>query len=107
MLRNFLLVGLGGACGSMMRFGISLLLPRVSTASFPLSTLIVNISGCLLIGLLAGIALRSEWMNVTGWTLLAAGICGGFTTFSSFSYESILLIKAGHYVSALLYISGS
>ena len=103
MLRTFLLVGAGGAVGSMLRYGISLLLPRASAYSFPTSTLLVNMAGCLAIGLLAGFAGRSSWMTGTGWPLLATGVCGGFTTFSAFSLEALKLMERGATGTAIAY----
>jgi len=105
MIRNFLLIGIGGAAGSMARYAITLLLPKTAVTSFPVSTLLVNLLGSLLIGLLAGVALRSQWMTQTGTALLAAGLCGGFTTFSAFALDGIRLLEAGAVLTALLYVS--
>jgi CrcB protein len=107
MLRTFILVGIGGAAGSMLRYAASVLLPRALTSSFPWPTLLVNLAGSLLIGLLAGAASRSAWMAQTGWPLLAAGLCGGFTTFSTFSLDVLKLAERGAAVTALTYIAAS
>ena len=103
MIRTFLLVGLGGAVGSMARYAITLLMPKASTGSFPTATLLVNLSGCLLIGLLAGVTVRSTWMTHTGWALLATGLCGGFTTFSAFALDGLKLMESGATTTALIY----
>jgi len=103
MIRSFLLIGLGGAAGSMARYAVSLLLPKASTASFPIATLLVNLLGCLVIGLLAGCALRNNWMMHTGWALLATGLCGGFTTFSAFALDGLKLMESSAILTAIIY----
>lgn len=107
MVRSFLLVGLGGAIGSMARFGLSMLLNRHWLQPFPLATLLINLTGCFAIGLLYGWSLRSGWMGTTGWPLLATGLCGGFTTFSAFAYENVRLLQSGAASTALAYIGAS
>lgn len=97
MLSNFLLVGLGGAAGSMLRYAIQ----RMGNAGFPFGTLLVNIAGCFLIGVLWG--LSAQGMSEQKKLLLATGFCGGFTTFSSFSQEGIGLISANRWTSFILY----
>ncbi|MBS1615695.1 MAG: fluoride efflux transporter CrcB [Bacteroidetes bacterium] len=106
MLRNFLLVGIGGAAGSMLRYGISWLLPR-GMHGFPWSTFLTNIAGCFLIGLLAGMMPGNHWLRRTGWFLLGTGLCGGFTTFSSFALESIVLTQEGMSLKAAAYLIAS
>jgi CrcB protein len=103
MLKDFLLVGLGGAIGSILRFGVSSLIKPFN--HFPLATLSVNCVGSCFIGILAGIALKESHPN--WYLLLATGICGGFTTFSAFSLEGLQLLqqqKAGAYI---IYTGGS
>lgn len=106
MLRNFFLVALGGAAGSLLRYAIALLLPR-SGHGFPWATLTVNLAGCLIIGLLAGLTPRHHWMAQTGWVLMATGLCGGFTTFSSFALDNVKLFETGGNVTGLIYIIAS
>lgn len=104
MLKNFLLVGLGGAAGSMLRYAFSVWFKH---ANFPLATFLVNIIGSFVIGLVFAYALRSESF-ATNWRLfLAAGICGGFTTFSAFSLESLLLLQQQRMGMFFLYIFGT
>ena len=104
MLKNFLLVGLGGGIGSMLRYAASLLIPA---RFFPYSTLAVNIIGSFIIGLVLGMSVKSEYF-LNNWKLfLAAGICGGFTTFSSFSAENFELLQSGKTFTALMYIATS
>ena len=104
MIRNFLLVGLGGGIGSIMRYACSLV---ISSTYFPLSTLIVNIIGSLIIGLIAGISYKNETFLVSWKLFLATGICGGFTTFSAFSIENLQFLQNGKYLQGLTYITGS
>lgn len=104
MLKNLLLVGLGGAAGSMLRYAFSVWLKH---ASFPLATFLVNIIGSFVIGLVFAYALRSESFAINWWLFLAAGICGGFTTFSAFSLESLSLLQQQRIGMFFLYVIGS
>jgi len=104
MIKNILLIGLGGGIGSMCRYWASLLLLN---KSFPVVTLLINISGSFIIGLVAAYALKNEWFAANWKLFLATGICGGFTTFSAFSLENLQLLQQGKYLWALLYIAAS
>lgn len=99
-MNNFLLVGAGGALGSMLRYGTSLL---IGSKMFPLATLTVNIAGSFLIGVLLGLSLKNSIADF-GWKFLAVGVCGGFTTFSAFSLENFKLLQQEKYLIFLLYI---
>ncbi len=103
MLRAFLLVGAGGAAGSMARYGVSYLISKAVTATFPLATFSINIIGCFIIGVLFGLAARNQWLQAGGMLLLASGFCGGFTTFSTFALENITLMQKGQMTTAFLY----
>ena len=104
MLRNFLLVGFGGAIGSMLRYGASLV---INSALFPYATLTVNILGSFIIGMVMGLTLKEEYF-LHNWRLfLATGICGGFTTFSSFAAENLELFQTGKTLLAIVYILSS
>ncbi|RQO29918.1 fluoride efflux transporter CrcB [Taibaiella sp. KBW10] len=102
-MKNILLVGLGGALGSILRYLVSLWTTKEATQHFPWATFIINVSGCLAIGLLMGLLDKQILSNATR-LLLITGFCGGFTTFSTFSAENIKLIQSGHLFTALLYI---
>ena len=103
MLRQLLLVALGGAIGSTLRYLTALLLARHYTGSIPLATLAVNLVGCFLIGLLIGLCSDTSHLRL----LFITGFCGGFTTFSTFTAESYSMFREGAYGLALLYIAGS
>ncbi len=82
-INNFLLVGAGGAIGSMARYATALL---IGARMFPFATLTVNVAGSFIIGVLLGLSMKSNISDNT-WKFLAVGVCGGFTTFSAFSLE--------------------
>ena len=91
---SVLLVGMGGALGAVGRYGLSLLPWR---GDFPLPTLLTNLLGAVLIGFIAGLAGRGRLPS--GWTLFwKTGVCGGFTTFSTFSLESLTLLERGRWL---------
>jgi fluoride exporter len=104
MFKNFLLVGLGGAIGSMLRYAISLL---VTVKQFPYGTFIVNIAGSFIIGAVLALSLKNELFSNNWKIFLATGICGGFTTFSAFAAENMALLQSGKYGIALMYILAS
>ena len=95
------MVGLGGSIGAMLRY---LVAGFINTTSFPLNTLVINIVGCLVIGIMLALGEKPNVLSNDLKLFLATGICGGFTTFSTFSAENFLLIKSGDYLTAALYI---
>jgi fluoride exporter len=100
------LVMLGGAAGAGLRYHVSLLLAPTSGDRWPMATFVVNLSGALAMGLLAGIVISRAVDD--GWRLfLGVGVLGGFTTFSAFSLEMWQLLERGHVVSALSYAVAS
>lgn len=107
MLKTFLIVGTGGFIGSGARFLMHYFMVRNFTLVFPLSTFLINIIGCFAIGVIYALSIRGTAITPEWRFFLATGICGGFTTFSTFSYESITLFKDGNYAWALVYIIGS
>ena len=103
-IRIILLIGVGGGIGSIGRYLIQVLITRHFASTFPAGTLVVNITGCFIIGLLFGLVNRHAWLTLEWRLFLITGICGGYTTFSSFSYESISLIREGNYLYFLSYV---
>jgi CrcB protein len=96
-------VALGGAVGSVVRFVLgSLVQERAGT--FPLGTLVVNVTGSLLLGALMEYALSTPAISRDMRALLTTGFCGGYTTFSAFSYETVRLAQEGDYRRAGLYV---
>jgi fluoride exporter len=104
MLKNFLFVGLGAAIGGMLRYFFSTIIKH---NTFPYNTLLINIAGCLLIGIVFGLSEKSNGISEQVKLFVATGICGGFTTFSAFSVENMQMIKEGDYVTAGVYIFAS
>ena len=103
LIKNILIVGLGGMLGSILRY---LAYVIFGSHSFPLVTLLINISGSFMIGIITGIALKNA--SFGEWRLfLITGVCGGFTTFSTFSMESFQLLQQNRNIAALIYIFSS
>jgi CrcB protein len=98
---NVLAVGLGGFFGSIARYSVYLLLGLQLRSHFPFATVIVNVVGCLVIGLITGFAERHT-LHPTLLLLLTFGLTGGFTTFSAFSLETFALLRAGQTHTAFL-----
>lgn len=95
-MKSVLLVALGGAIGSVARFKLSgWVLHQTPNWRFPASTVVVNIVGCLIVGLLAGMAVKQEVFVPEARVFLFTGLLGGFTTFSAFGLETLLLLKRG------------
>lgn len=101
-MSRWLLVGLGGLLGSMARYGLAGIVQRwVPEARFPWGTLAVNALGCGLIGLLAGLADGRQLMSAETRVFLSVGVLGGFTTFSTFGLETLMLSRGVGVLSAL------
>jgi CrcB protein len=107
MIKEILLVGLGGGVGSILRHLVAVCSGRIFPASFPAGTFLVNILGCFIIGLLIGLGGYRQALSANCRLLLATGFCGGFTTFSTFSAESLRLFESGHTLSGILYVAVS
>ena len=103
MIKNILLIGMGGFIGSVARYLVSRLNNSIAFLSIPIGTLLVNVLGSLLIGFLVGIAEKSPVMTVELRMFLMVGLCGGFTTFSSFTGENLMLMRNGQFLPVFLY----
>jgi CrcB protein len=99
----YLLIALGGAAGSLLRYLIGGAVQRMSASGFPVGTMFVNVSGCFLIGILLRQFLNMQ-ISPELRALLIVGFCGGFTTFSTFSAETVGLIEGGEYGRAGGYV---
>ena len=102
-MKEILLVGLGGFVGSVLRYLVSKLNVTWQVLSIPLGTLTVNVLGSLLIGFLVGLSAKSNLISNELRLLLIVGFCGGFTTFSSFTNENLILMQNGQYLTVILY----
>ncbi|HDP54393.1 MAG TPA: fluoride efflux transporter CrcB [Bacteroidetes bacterium] len=103
MIKNVLIVALGGGVGSVARYLLSFYIQKGTEGTFPWGTLVVNIIGSLLIGLLYGLSERGHLMSTELRLLLAVGLCGGFTTFSTFANENFILIRGGELLHMSVY----
>ena len=101
----FLLVGAGGAIGAVARYGTAILIARLWPMTFPLATVLINITGSLAMGVFIGLLARflPPWAE-DARLLVAVGILGGFTTFSTFSLDTIVLIERGEVLQAGFYV---
>lgn len=104
MLKELLLVGTGGFVGSILRYAVGRALGDITWLSLPWGTLAVNVAGCFLIGILSGLPTP---LSAHTRLVLITGLCGGFTTFSTFMNEGSALMKDEHYTYMMLYLFGS
>ena len=100
----YLLVGLGGGIGAISRFWLGRQIAQQSPSHFPLGTLLINVSGSLIIGLILGWMLEQSDTGGSWRWLIVVGILGGYTTFSTFAFESIALLDKGEIGKAVGYI---
>lgn len=107
-MKNILLVGLGGFVGSIARYKLGgWLLHMTAQERFPFSTFAVNVIGCLVVGVLAGLAERYELFGSGTRLFLFTGLLGGFTTFSAFGLETMFLLRRGEPWVAATYVGAS
>ena len=102
-MKQLLIVGLGGFIGSIARFMVSKLNLYWTLFSIPFGTLTVNVLGSFIIGFIVGVSSKSEIISPGLRLFLMVGICGGFTTFSSFTLENFTLMQNGQFASVLMY----
>lgn len=103
---NIIAVGLGGFLGAVLRYLIGLI-PVNEVTAFPIKTFLINIIGCIAIGIITIAASKNYTLNPHLVLFLKVGVCGGFTTFSTFALETATLIKNGNAFTALIYMLGS
>ncbi len=106
-MKPLLIIGIGGAFGSICRYLAQVYIGKYTTLTFPVGTLVVNLTGCFLIGILFGLSSKYAWMTMEWRLFLITGICGGYTTFSSYSLDSINLLRHGNYTYFFVYVLGS
>jgi len=90
---RFLLICLGGAIGTGARYLVAVWMPRTVGTAFPYGTLLVNVSGSFLLGLLMQLSLSTQVISADMRLIIGAGILGGFTTYSTFNYETLALLR--------------
>lgn len=104
MIKEAFIIGAGGAVGSVLRYYSGQFISKNYPSQIPLGTLIVNLLGCLLIGILLGYFAKNQGLSNEWKLLLVTGFCGGYTTFSTFAAENITLIQNQQVSQAILYI---
>ncbi|MCE4564247.1 fluoride efflux transporter CrcB [Maribellus sp. CM-23] len=107
MLRTILIVGTGGFIGSVMRYLVQLFVEKGLSSTFPWGTFIANIAGSFIIGIVFALAQKGNLLSAEWRMFLAVGICGGFTTFSSFAYNNLMMLKDGVYGQFIWNVGGS
>lgn len=104
MYRSLLFIGIGSFIGGICRYLFQQLIQNNYPSSVPFGTLIVNITGCFAIGLVYELAARGNLLSPEMRLFLATGICGGYTTFSSFAYENVSMVLDGEFYYSMLYL---
>lgn len=103
-MKEVLIVGFGGFAGSISRYLLQSAIVNRFTTLLPVGTLSINLIGSLVIGLIFGLAERYHWMTQEWRLFLAIGFCGSFTTFSTFAFDNLRLIRDGNYYQLVWYI---
>lgn len=107
MFKTLLFIGMGSFVGGILRYLVSRICLNSIVHSLPLGTLIVNVTGCFAIGLFYGLIERGNLMNTHLRMFLLVGLCGGFTTFSTFMNETFQFIKDDHFFYLCFYLASS
>jgi fluoride exporter len=107
MIRTLLIVGSGGFIGSALRYLVQVYAEKLMSSTFPIGTMLVNIAGSFLIGIIYAIAEKGNLMSPEWRIFLTIGICGGFTTFSTFAIDNLNLLRDNSLIYLLLYSGGS
>jgi len=103
-LKQWLAIALGGALGALSRAAVGLWLNPKDGGAIPWGTFAANLVGSVALGILLGLLLGERMTSPTAKALLATGFCGAFTTFSTFSAETVTLARSGHALTAVLYV---
>jgi CrcB protein len=106
-MKIFWAIAVGAAAGGLSRFYLTVAMQQRFGEAFPWGTLLINITGSLLLGFIIRYAVATPSMPLELRLMLTTGFCGGYTTFSSYSYETAVLLENGHYSRAALYSIGS
>jgi fluoride exporter len=106
-MRDLVLVFFGGGLGSLLRFIIGKWVSPLLNNPFPYGTLVTNVMACLILGFIIGLADHKQIISPAARLFWTVGFCGGFSTFSTFSSETITLLQNGSHLSTMLYIVGS
>jgi len=101
---HVLLVGLAGAAGTLLRYGCTSLATRLCGVGFPWGTLAVNVLGSLAFGAIVGLSRQRGWMPSSVESILLLGVLGGFTTYSSYAFQTVELVEGGRGAQAFAYV---
>ena len=107
MLRTILIVGIGGFIGSIFRYMGQLAAGKIFSPSFPMGTFLVNLLGCFIIGVVFAMSEKGNLLTAEMRLFLAVGFCGGFTTFSTFASDNLMLLKDNSIGLLLINVLGS
>jgi len=107
MLKTIFIVGAGGFIGSVMRYLVQFYVEKGMSSTFPLGTLIANIAGSFIIGMVFALADKGNLLSSEWRIFLTVGICGGFTTFSAFAYNNFNMIKEGAFGQLFINVGGN
>lgn len=107
-MNNYILIFIGGGLGACLRFFLSIYIYNNTNGIFPWGTFAINIAGSFLLGLIVALSInKPAFIDSNVKLLLTTGFCGGFTTFSTFSWEILTLLKEGYYLQGFIYSFGS
>jgi len=107
MLRTIFIVGAGGFIGSVMRYLVQIFVEKGMSTTFPWGTFVANIAGSFIIGIVFALAQKGNILSSEWRMFLAVGVCGGFTTFSSFAYNNLNMLKEQSYWQFIWNVGGS
>lgn len=106
-MKELIAVFIGSGLGGLTRFGLGKWINSLHNVHFPYGTFVVNVVACFALGFIIGLAEHKQILSPTARLFLAVGFCGGFSTFSTFSSETLTLFQQGHNITLILYVLGS